>query len=776
MVTYTQKMSWIEDGKGKVYAYFVVSDVYDGLFIPFANGIQTSIFEISDVTRKSSTKAGGLIENDLSFEIKESQTMALIDDQARLFVIEAVVTKATRYVGLFVDPAGISPDIENDTMFYGFVQYEAESDDFKWHNEYYSEARTPKSNWKFKARPYQENLLSEVTMNDLTQGNSSKQIPGIWTNASGVEDLTWENANVESKQGYYANSSDGIYVKVSKLTDLNLLVRKITDNLEIALVNNGYGAINITFEGGFLDYKLHPARWFRDYISVLGRHESEILPSDYYYLSQSGWTFVPSYKVYSDDYIQLKFDPDNTIPDANKIWVSYSLVKPSNSEPRPESAKNYMFSKVSDYFTFIRLLALNLGCYADFIWYSATDLKIKFIARKDFIQSKSYIRTALKSSTKYSAKELDAKVTYAGYSNYLAVEGNDIYTILRMDSVAGYQQSDKMVSSQKTDAQQLLLTISPTMVVDLHGMIPHNHYRTIVNAGTLAHYGIHTAIYLKVNKNVAHDSSTKQPNEYWTPAAKITVNIDGEDREFEGFAEYLNEVDKIDTRYLYLEKQIEVPGLSGFSHNADGSNPRWNCIDIGSEITLDGINYVVNEIKRSFKTLTTNLTLSLSDRYSYHPTTVKPIEEYDKKAGMNGALIALMTSSNFSVHIASGDIQAMQVVSLKADGTVEKSDSIASHHGRIYGFALNNALNGENVRVQRCGTLRTPDEWVDVTPNTYLFLRHTENVLNYSDQPLTNYNEIEDLYCVLGRFISTREIEIFENFPDTYTFYRENYA
>ena len=88
--------------------------------------------------------------------------------------------------------------------------------------------------------------------------------------------------------------------------------------------------------------------------------------------------------------------------------------------------------------------------------------------------------------------------------------------------------------------------------------------------------------------------------------AQVTARINGEDKEFESLSDYINFITSRDAISFETEYNLTVPFLCGFRRSQDGSHAdddggrgSWKNVKLGSELTIDSIEYAVVGIKRA---------------------------------------------------------------------------------------------------------------------------------------------------------------------------------
>lgn len=794
MITYRQEIKWIEDGFGEITALLLVSDEFEGLFVSSETSILANIFSNDpDVSKKATSKVGGKIENEITLEINQARVHSTTEKNALDFCLAARGSSVKRFCALYLNTT--DTPLATDALFTGMLQTEFESDDSKWSGSQYSSTINPISKWKFKAKPYSTVAFDNITAIDLIEGNTETAIPGLWKDETGIEDLTWETANVSRKQGYFHSGSRDVYV--DKLVNLNVVLRKLADNLCIALENAGYGTITISFNRCTLDGKYHPTRWnHAHYLNpntgtdILGSKPRFVWREGTYFPIGGSKVYYPPYNIYSDDYVRLVIDPDGTPTEYESPWVSYRLFKALDMELQADTAKDFRWTKYKNFDDIITKIAIAFGIYVTTEWTSSSNLNITYISRQSFKGDTIYLKTATKSTTKYSPELLTDRTIYTGRGNYYTIDGLDEFEMVNNDT---YKMSSK-INSSGNKIEDLILTISPTLMAmpddavddsfrnswifpDFHNVTAIPCHHLMYNGGlplnatskSYAHsFSVHTAIYLKVDKYIAHPDAADEADTYWTPAAALTVNQSYpivQDVQYNRLSDYLNRLSSTELDIIKIEKNIDNPSFCGYSLTPDNTTMSWKNLKIGSEIILDGISHVVNQIKWSFKGKLTSLGLIQSVRYGLLPTTTFLIATPESDT-QRATVIPI--EDKYSIMIATGEINEYCVLSLCDDGTVQQSYPNDLHIDRIHGIAMNHANDGEEIIVKTAGIINLSESFTTTFTGKYLYLRDPSLLeVNYStvwwaDRDLLT----ENLLCIIATILTPTSFEINKGFPE----------
>jgi len=702
MASYKQINSWREDGYGVVGIMFVIADTYEGLFL---SATEANIFELEDVKRSIKQNVGGSIETELNLTIDEAKVKTSTEIAALNFVKAAMDVSVVRFVGIYVN-TGSSVD-PNKELFTGVLQPEFEGEDLIWSGSDYDTAISPITRWSVQAKPYSEVAFDAVAMSDLIAGISE----------------SWIATNVADRIGFFSwSTSQFRQVHVNQLVSLDKILRELADQMEVHLSSNGLGNINIVFDESPLDGRWHPARWnHKEYTRGSTTHYPRFVEIKSMLTGVSD--SKSAFQVFNDDYNTLKINPDGTSSDAEQIWLSWRLfVKQTDEpyeEPQPKTSEEYMATRYDSFFEFLEALAFNFGCFLKTYWSDTSTLHIKFQSRQTVSVAQIYLRSAAPSPKRKISPDLQETNKHIAFSNYLAMSGAKLYYKVKdTDGSTKYLKIGDFDDNSEDD--KLFLTISPTVAVIDYGEddnsgwimdqigLPHNC--SWKNNGSwvgdskkffATTAGLHTAIYLYVARRAGTD---KEKDFYYTPAAKLSFEHEGETYQYDTLIEYLSFLNGIDEQSSFIEYNLDVPYYYGFSANSDGSSPDWRVLDVGKKIVLDGVDYAIVEAKWSVNEPNVSLVL-------------QGVKRFDIEDNLGGSFVILQPSlpgdgSHDIETVKKDDIIGMEaataitagnVVSLKDDGTVELSRANNLHYGRFYGVALSDAAIGETVEIKRSG-------------------------------------------------------------------------
>jgi hypothetical protein len=775
-MTYHQLIKWREDGRGLVVARLVISDSYDGLFLDIAESTSCSCFIVDEVSKSIKDSSGGIEKRQVKFSVNET-----LIDQADLPVIEFVKQvedqQTTIFLAVFIDTANIP--LVDDMLFQGVINSKIEGEDLRWFGEHFDTNITPLRILKFSASPYDDAVFGKFELKDLIYGNEEKNIPGI--------SEAWESENVKDRQGYF--DFDGRRVCVDSLVNLNDLLRILADNLEAAIADNGYGNINIAFDASKITGNWHPARWnlnhgfpFDDIVSRYIQYQ--------YHGKLSAYNCFPSEKkelwLMPDSKPESIVENEKGVPDnpetfnyySKSPWISYRRIKPLEQEQSSDLASNIRFEKIKTFFELINRASLELGLFAKIYWDTANTLKISFRNRHEEIGALITLKSATEGSIKPMSNEIQDEKKFKGTSFYWANEGFDIYS-LNNDGYASRAAIPFTLDHESTSIDDILFTLSPTLCFVGDGSdagrngslqkLPHNHIfyegleKSTYDKGRAI--GTHSGIYLCSIEDQNNPDWAASPIIYWTPAAMLTVNINGEEKQFQKMADYLNYIQSRDIDYQLYEYSLEIPWFYGARNSEDVTT--WKTLDILNQIELNGVKYVIVEAKHSLSSVQVSLTLHSLDRFSFADSFEGELEPPDfiyllEKEG-------LLPEFQATPIISAGTIYNFDMVSQKSDMTYERALPVDEHYERIHGIAIVNSETNEIVRIIKSGIFSGAD-LPDYPVNTFVWLRKNDEGINLSNQFLADKTENEDMVVRIGRYVDFKTIELDEGFNFRYIY------
>lgn len=751
MPTYKHEYCITEDSFGEVWVRFVISDSFSGLFSETA--------EHADVFRPlemiSGLETNYPASNGLNISLEEAAIANAIDSAAADFLIDAIDSTNNRFCAVFINPP--SPPDTASMQFCGMIGPDSEETDIFWSGAEYSGEISPLKKRIFRAKPLWEILFSKVKLADLIYG-AAPDIQGI--------SAAWESFNVSDSPAWFLRGDKSCMVH--RLCGLNEVLRVLADNLSASLNALGYGTFNIEFERSLIDGEFLPARW--EHIAYNGAYPR------YVYSAETSGINPKAYSVYADDAVRLAIDPDGAPAAGESVWMNYSLIKPDyRGEYNPEEAKEFAWENIYTFRDLLNLLAEQFSMYLEAYIPDTSSIRVRFIPRNGIGADQIYLKDALRAERIVSGEPLPSSKEYTGKAFYLANNGNDCYSRGIGDDKVVNLASEEF--NRGLNRKRLPLSISPTQL-SLSGpafddgesftqaRIPHNHYFADGGVKKEKSYSdacsLHTAIYLYVSKRTG---ASDENEAYYTPAAKYIVRIDGEDIAFDTLSNYLNVMKKRDRRYFASEYTIKALGWNCFSENSDGALASWEYLKKGAKIILDGISYIVMNIRCSYDSLAFVISLHGSGKFEDVELSVSGDSGETNKIKS----VSCPLGGHLKIKMAADEITAGNLVSIRSDGKIEKSFPIEGHYGRLYGIAMNSAYEDEEVLVKTGDRVKILNP--ALAPGKRYYLRNMEpDSSNIDINILAEPNETEELCADIGVAESADTLLIESGFPNQYLF------
>lgn len=189
------------------------------------------------------------------------------------------------------------------------------------------------------------------------------------------------------------------------------------------------------------------------------------------------------------------------------------------------------------------------------------------------------------------------------------------------------------------------------------------------------------------------------------PLGALTVKVNGEDLFFPSLAWYISWLDNRDGAFYKTEYQIEVPYLTQFSKNADGSSPSWKHINL-STVLGPRIKFIENGIDQFFTVVGVEwklqnasvvLRLHNASRFAFATPTanVGGATTIIKKTSVFGAADSAVKEYELrpGQKVRKGDAVLMWTIPIFNVISVIRAEPDAVHaaYGKYLGIALNNA-------------------------------------------------------------------------------------
>jgi hypothetical protein len=470
----------------------------------------------------------------------------------------------------------------------------------------------------------------------LIHGNEEENVTGI--------DSAWEEANVFDGAAWFDSHThlhNGIQSVIPKIVDLNSVIRKLADNLEQTLADQGYGNHSIIFEGCDFKYPVHATYW--------DVHDDQLPAVGAYIVDSNDW-----YTIREDLPITLHFDPDGKpgnynvmsthynpieygIPfPANQdtmdyfqktIWINYHPVKIFDDDHTNEINKisrgdisSFQWERIDNFIDLLRLLAINLRANIEFMNINATTLKVKFTKTSTSGTDRVTFKSIGKDQETISSEKQSDKPVYFGEAFSHAKEGHEAY----WNTVGSPWNPKKHLEYQRPENSiNLLLTVSPTVGIyesprampsdsnvfyfklnkynEPHCVIPDADYSENGHSRFLYrgyHHEFTTAMFVFVPKDTTDPNISFRCNDYyWTPVAALNLTAlnGGETLFSQKLSEIINEENQAvkDSQTELFDRKISSFNWYGYAEDESGSNPDIKNINIGALTDLDRRTYSI---------------------------------------------------------------------------------------------------------------------------------------------------------------------------------------
>lgn len=794
MATYRQDETQYEDGFGDLTISYVFSDDWDGLFS--SESIAIDIVVPSKIKFKREAKIGALALDNFDFSISEAafsydDTTVVSTPKTQLDIEKEFLSLCTGssvgslfFVGVFIN-TGETPDI-NKSLYIGAVDKEFSWEDILWNGNQFGSSPAPLRKYDFTCTPGQESVFDEIPLQEI--------IDEI--------DETWEDTYVFNGRGFYKKGS--LECRIPRLVHSKELFLKLAETYESLLSANGYGTWTIEYSTAKMNGRYSPMRWGRGYIEhIAGPFISGIVKDKDNNIVNADQTKLS--KIYDDEAIEMYIASSTFVTNESKVfpYIPYCVVKPNindtndRNEYNESAADKFLWQnieRVGDSFTnLLYAIATNLGLSVKFSFTGQRAIKIQFVNKQSIFDGEEiYIKDVTKASGEnLLAEARDESKQLKGLMSYLVAEPVDEEWSRVHNRVSPHTTSDGQpitTTKQRDEGVDNLLSIgaavwqvddrvhpgaSPGYYIPNSLLFPYvygwriPYYMHLSNTSggkeidgkAMGDSIIYNSVsfsnqmFMRLDKRVGE---TDCPDEYFAPIARLEVERDGEDKYFYSLADYVNGINKEDKEKFATKYKLEIPYLMCASTSNTGSSPSVLNLGIDKIITLDGKKFVIDSYEIDLQKRNVKLEMSAAGRFEFGDAAGR-ID--DKGSGTtqtgggddNADIVSGIT-------IVNSDIKKGEFVSLVTATTVERSLPKESHYGRLFGVALADTDEDDEVLVQTGGEVTI--DWLSGSVGGGVFLRDVSAVQNLSNTSLASFSVSEDLYAQVGRFIDTDRIEI----------------
>lgn len=696
------KQEWNKyDGKlGLVNFVFIISDVYEEVFTQ-TNPITTGIFDIGNIKEDLDIDVGIQAIDELSFTINSERIKTTIDTNAQQFTLAGLETTTPRYIALFINPA-TTGEI-SAKLFDGQIDFNAKSNDVKWNDTQWGSAQNPDRNWDFTATSFGIAILNKVNLISVLMAIGN--------------DTSWINLKVQkdsSAQPSY-EQYDTI-LQIQNTVNLPVLLDKIFE-VAISLLPTEFSGFTINLINSQSTFYFTPGK--PTFINLAQKDQLE--------------GFIPE----NENPTRLRV-LGTTGGTGTQCIINWDMALVNNAN------KEYSFQRYETLTELLYGIAVFFGCYVKYETVAYNVINISFLARQEIGTNEVYLIDAESASLSIEYADSDKEnIAYFAEPNSLLIEGNDVYRFEPRDAVLTPSAKKQ---AEKKEGERLLFSLAPGLYYNM-GMrkvanaIWENNYNNDHD-----HYGIITAIYQKSITN----------NTYLRPSVEMSIKVDGIETAYETSAECINANLANDGKFYKQEYEIDIPYLTGFSVNSDGSNNIWSDLKTGYKIKVDSIYYSIIGIERSVSNLTTKIRLHKLTQYAFEQPSANL---------MTIELPELFTSMFLS---NPGSFIGTSAESLDPGVAVFLGDDELWHYG--YSESVNGGLIGgitlscggigtevilmSNGYIQTGGLIGFDNISFNISSNDGLFVRALKGseplITNISQTELTEKSGTEDFYIKIG--------------------------
>lgn len=792
----------MESQYGIVTREFVVSDAYDTLFDD-PTAVMISGVDIDSTKHDIELSTGVQAEDELQLVLDEAFLRMQDDLDAAEFIKQAQDPGEQRFCALFIQPE-YPVKTTASLEFSGAILPSQGAEDLRWYGPQFSDTPTPLRRWKLTVKSFDVNVFDQAKLEDLIRNQEDGVDNGLTdglTKQTGwnTSDIANDAAPVADRLGYFKWFKDGLWreVRFAELANLNAVLRGLADVLQERLrISLNVPSYTIVIDDAIIDGRFTPAR-FR-HVLATDQDNSNIA----YRTRYCGWdgdqliggAFKSTnfYKVFPDDGVTLKLG--DTATAGESPWIHWRMVNP------PAAARGLSFLRAKTFADLLYMIAASFGLFVRFYYTDSTTMHIQFISRQSLVRERVYIPGVTKASLKvspFAASAQNPEVS-PGQSCAFALEGDDVYEQVTNDiRKPGYFMPSSRMQTQQT-GDRLLFTLSPTVRRQSRGeddssevqpgfYLPHNaffydggHRKTHPKNDDETYRAIdpddrhiHTGIYVRCT-GIQDVEDTRigwgtDGLTVYLPATAVTVtDPDGVGREFRTMSGYVNFLRGVQGDAFNNEYELTVPFLCRFRRSQDGSHAdddggrgRWQNLQIGSVIGVDGVDYVTFGIERKHRQHETNIRLHAVTAYSFSDSVglQAPVDGgAPPTAVFLGSTYEPTTSVVDRTWLALEEIRQGDAVVMAADASVRRATAFQSSHALVIGIALNDAPEGGLVRIGRgtvtCQNWSFPDTGLPVYVRTAVLPD-----VNLSVFPLTEPNVGENTFICVGTAVATATLE-----------------
>lgn len=799
MAAYRTEWSRSEDGVRFTTLRAIVTDTYSELFTS-SGATMVDCLNLGKLKQAIDPETARFSEDELEIELDRAACLTGDDIACFDMLLEAQSPTNERFVIIFIKEG--TEDYKQ--IFRGVIDSKMSADDFLWSGTYFGTAQSPKRFWKMTARVY-NNAVLDINIDTVLPQTGPAYIATF--KADNVANRPgYAMTPLKDHTGALTGKTFGAYF--GALVDLNKMLRLCLDYAEDYHEAIGFEAIieRTTLPYRFTYPRIQP--WYTRRWNDLGKqtvrtvflYEREQTAFGYLTIGDSGRDSTLS-PIATDS---TTLDPADKSP-----FVNWYMFFPRTSQ---EKALSVMSSKTL--LSLLYEVARSFAMFLQLSYDDDGVLHIAFFSREQVFYDaeggllRTFFADAEKASLTTEPVVINATTgKWVGISCPWAADGFDKYE--RRDMSADGKQSD-LYKEYSGNENRLLFTISPTIykvdtvggkgldlqvpwrkslcaidydpgtglpaVSDIwyHGIgeIAHNAVCYSKDSADPASHGIeyadiHTGLYLKTQdkdwessvdlegryqeKGASFFTEVSTPYDCWRPVSAIQIAIDGETRQFNTIAEYLNELVGRDGTFLKKEYSVEVPYLTRFKATTIGSESFFN-VAPGRTTTIDDEDYSIVSVERDLNNFTTSIKMRLLEQYDGSQSIPNPTEGDEILSDSDGIGSDKLFEGGTVIRLViEGNVNVGDPIALGSGGIAERAFATADYYGRVIGVSLSEfdpeaeSLESKVIDVCVAGIC---DARLNTTVGERVWLRDLPG--NIGDEPISTPDAGEHLYQSVG--------------------------
>lgn len=796
----------------------ILTDVYTELFTSTSVDYNTDILQIETIKEDLEASNFALAVDELQFTINGASVNTEDDKNVMFFCLDASEPKIKRYISVYLGDINI-----DNLLFTGMIESKISGEDIVHHKADWVDNLGVVRDYKFTALSIDFALLEEcVFKGDIFDKNGTK-IDNIYDRFSETEFLALNNISEPYLCYNYVNTREqvNLFKAINLYLDIanDLLNELYGINVEFSFdeCELGFEAtpLHITYDSHRLITSIKPDTNQKLRIKLMNAnnstidsikystffiHRGVITPMVYYNEDKDNieWEKERSFsweyryknvadllynlarnlgcvvtKTITETSINIKFKPKKDISLNNSIKV-IGVNQASLDLDNEETEENVAYKEEANYMYYSSsLTSRNINPY----------------------QNTMGIYEVYKSSLGYSRDKL-----YDTIQQIYDLKEHKWVDIGKIPYTSAWQNENKRIEKLQNKNKNTTIYDLPLSSSEL---IVKNTNFNIGYSGTFEKRIKGSALFNTKGNNIISENTPfpfysiqderitsmvqvycKEPADELNsteadclrPIARILSKYNDENIEVGNFTEYLGVTNQIANEKYNTKYTFKVPYLNSFSENVDGSNPSWNNIKLGANITIkedvkryNGTTFesqtITNDfmivgIERDLKGIATNLTLVLQSKYAYgyndsltyDDTEVSMIagdETYNDVLDIDGAVI-----ENYPIQ-AGETIIPGDPVSIKTSGEIVLAKLKASDDARFLGicFRINDGF--ADVAVE--GSIGSDDWNFNIGDKIYVRKNPTLQITN---SRLASPNIDEDLVIYVGEAITEHKLII----------------